>query len=151
MNNQNTENNERIEGIVDTQENKKKFKTPGKKTVRRIILGAILLAILGGWAAVVVGRVELSQETKAAQATYTIALSQAEAVGTTVISKDEAKQAAFDAAGVTEADVKFLKVEFDLDRDDYRKNYDVGFRYGGLEYEFEIDAETGVVLSYEID
>lgn len=163
MNQFNTENNtsEEIMTNMQEKENRKKLKKPGKKTVRRIVVGAILLAVLGGGAAVAVERVEASQDVKAAKAAYTIALSQAEAAGTTVISMDEAKQAAFDAAGVTEAEVRFLQAELDLnnDRDDrYDRDenngkaaYEIEFRYGGLEYEFEIDAETGAILSYEVD
>lgn len=157
MNNLNTENDVREIVTTDTQESKMRFKKPDKKAVRRILLGAMLIAILGGGVAIVAERVEAGQEAKAVQAAYTIASNQAAVAGTTVISIDEAKQIAFNAAGVTEADVKFLQTEFDVDDDRYYRDnraiatYDIEFRHGILEYNFEIDAETGAVLSYEVE
>lgn len=166
MNHPNTENKAE-EVIVDMQEKetKMKFKKPGKKTLRRVILGAILAVVLVGGGAFAVEYVEAGQEAKAVQAAYTIALNQAQAEGTTVISMDEAKKIAFDAAGVTEAEVKFLETHLDLNQDaddrydwddardtDHGKTtYEIEFRHNGLEYDFEIDAKTGEILSYEVD
>ncbi|MBE5960902.1 MAG: hypothetical protein E7256_05880 [Lachnospiraceae bacterium] len=174
MNHRNTENKPE-EVIVDMQEKETemKFKKPGKKTLRRVILGAVLAVVLVGGGAFAVEYVEAGHEAKAAEAAYTITLSQAQAEGTTVITMDEAKQIAFEAAGVTEADVRFLETQLDLnqdmddrydlddrydtdDRDDRDSDngkmaYEIEFRYNGLEYDFEIDAKTGDILSYEVD
>ena len=62
------------------------------------------------------------------------------------VSADKAKSAAFNHAKVKAEDVKFAKVE--LDRDDRVVHYDVEFVAGKYEYEYEVNAETGKVLSY---
>lgn len=43
----------------------------------------------------------------------------------------------------------FIKVQ--LDRDDGRTVYDVEFYYGNTEYDYEIDAASGEVVSYDQD
>jgi beta-lactamase regulating signal transducer with metallopeptidase domain/uncharacterized membrane protein YkoI len=59
------------------------------------------------------------------------------------ISKDEAKAFALTDAGLTEAEVTRLKVEFD--RDDGKAVYEVDFRNGRMEYEYEINAVDGTI------
>ena len=63
------------------------------------------------------------------------------------ISEDEAKQAAFDHAGVSETDVTGLRIR--LDYDDGRQVYDVEFYSGSKEYDYEISASDGSVLSFD--
>ena len=63
------------------------------------------------------------------------------------ISAAEAKSIALAHAGLTEAQVKGLRAEYD--RDDGRLEYDVEFRVGNMEYEYEIHAETGKILSWD--
>ncbi len=63
------------------------------------------------------------------------------------IGEEAAKAAAFSHAGVKEADVTLLRVVRDYD--DGRLEYDVEFRVGNIEYEYEIDGETGAVISYD--
>ena len=63
------------------------------------------------------------------------------------ISAAEAKSIALAHAGLTEAQVKGLRAEYD--RDDGRPEYDVEFRVGNMEYEYEIHAETGKILSWD--
>lgn len=65
----------------------------------------------------------------------------------TAISEAEAKQAAFDHAGVTEADVTGLRIK--LDHDDGRQVYDVEFYSGSQEYDYEISAADGTILSFD--
>ena len=65
------------------------------------------------------------------------------------ISADKAKQIALEHAGVSAKDVVFIKAEFD--RDDGRKEYDVEFYSGNVEYDYEIDAVSGAVLSADRD
>ena len=60
------------------------------------------------------------------------------------ISMDEAKAAALQHAGIAEADTTELKVE--LDTDDAVVHFDVDFKSGGKEYDYDIDAVTGEVL-----
>lgn len=63
------------------------------------------------------------------------------------ITADQAKAAALAHAGLSEADVTFTKVK--LERDDGRTEYEIEFRQGALEYEYEIDAESGEILDFE--
>ena len=63
------------------------------------------------------------------------------------ISAAEAKSIALAHAGLTEAQVKGLRAEYD--RDDGRLEYDVEFRGGNMEYEYEIHAEAGKILSWD--
>ena len=61
------------------------------------------------------------------------------------IGEDAAKAAALADAGIAEADCTEMKCE--LDTDDGTVHYDVDFKAGGLEYEYDIDAVTGEVMS----
>ena len=65
------------------------------------------------------------------------------------ISKDTAKATALNHAGLTEADLKALRIT--LDYDDGRAVYDVEFLKDNAEYDYEIDATTGDILSYDYD
>ena len=76
----------------------------------------------------------------------------AAAGGTTAggyIGEAAAKAAALGHAGVAEGDTYQMKVE--LDRDDGVYLYEVEFKAGGMEYEYEIDAYSGAVLKAERD
>ncbi|MCD7801998.1 MAG: PepSY domain-containing protein [Clostridiales bacterium] len=66
-----------------------------------------------------------------------------------VIGETAAKEAAFTHAGVSESSVSNLKVK--LDTDDGIQVYEVEFRTSSAEYEYEINATTGDIISYEID
>lgn len=68
-------------------------------------------------------------------------------VTVTVISADDAKAAALAHAGLDASEVTFSKVK--LDRDDGRDEYEIEFRKDNVKYEYEIDAETGGVISYD--
>ncbi len=59
------------------------------------------------------------------------------------ITRDEALDIALKHAGVS--DVNYSKVELD------DNEYEIEFRVGHLEYEYEINATTGKIISYEID
>lgn len=65
------------------------------------------------------------------------------------IGAEAAKNAALNHAGCAAGDVVFTKVERDYD--DGRLVYEIEFYKDGLEYEFEIDAASGAVLSFERD
>lgn len=66
-----------------------------------------------------------------------------------LISAEAAKSAALAHAGVNASNVYEFKCE--LDRDDGVTLYEVEFKSGGMEYEYEIDATTGAVLKAEQD
>ncbi len=64
------------------------------------------------------------------------------------ITKDEARQIMLDRVpGATAADV----VSLHLERENGRLVYDGEIVFGGMEYEFEIDAQTGDILEMEVE
>ncbi len=63
------------------------------------------------------------------------------------VTRDEAKQIAFDHAGVKAENVYNLKIEYD--RDDRIPSYEIEFNVDKLEYEYDIHAETGKILKAE--
>lgn len=65
------------------------------------------------------------------------------------IDEAQAKSIALEHAGVAESDAKFYRVE--RDNDDGRAVYEVEFYSGNTEYDYEISAETGEILSYDSD
>ena len=65
------------------------------------------------------------------------------------ISADRAKQIALNDAGVKESAAVFLRAN--LDWDDGRMKYEVEFYSGNAEYDYDIDAVTGAILSSDRD
>ena len=57
------------------------------------------------------------------------------------------KTALAQVAGASESDI----VKAHKDYDDGRQEYEVEIRYNGYEYEYEIDAETGNIISSDVD
>lgn len=70
---------------------------------------------------------------------------------TGAVDEAKAKQIALDHAGVSESDTTFLMAK--LDRDDGVQVYDVEFYVAATnsEYDYEIDAATGEIRSYDYD
>lgn len=65
------------------------------------------------------------------------------------IGKTKAKEAALKKAGLAKKDVTFVKVKLDFDDGIYV--YEIEFREGRTEYEIEINAVDGTVISFEKD
>ncbi len=65
-----------------------------------------------------------------------------------VLSAEKARAAALSHAGLAAADVTFTETK--LERDDGRQVYDIEFQAGDMKYDYEIDAVTGEVVSYEV-
>lgn len=63
------------------------------------------------------------------------------------IGLDAAKSAALSHAGVSASDATFVEAEYDYD--DGRMVYEVEFHVKGIEYDYEIDAQTGAVVKYK--
>lgn len=63
------------------------------------------------------------------------------------LTAEQAKEIALQHAGLTAGQVSHLKAEYDVD--DGVPEYDVEFRYGNWEYEYEIHAQTGKVLFWD--
>lgn len=68
---------------------------------------------------------------------------------TGLISEEAAWQIALEHAGLTKDQVTRSRVE--LDRDDGRMEYEVEFHHGTVEYDYEIDAASGSILSFDRD
>ena len=67
----------------------------------------------------------------------------------TDIGAEKAKTIALNHAGVSASNAVFLHAK--LDYDDGRRTYEVEFYSGSKEYDYEIDAATGEILSYDFD
>ena len=80
--------------------------------------------------------------TKKAAATSTCTSS-------TDIGAEKAKEIALQHAGVSASNAVFVKAE--RERDDGRLTYDVDFYAGNKEYDYEILAADGTILSYDAD
>ena len=65
------------------------------------------------------------------------------------ISADKAKKIALGDAKLSEKDVTFVKVE--LEFEDNRLVYDVEFYSGNVEYDYDIDAVSGAIVSADRD
>lgn len=66
-----------------------------------------------------------------------------------MISSDEAKQIALQHANLSDNQVTFIKVSKDYD--DGIHIYEVEFHYNNREYNYDINAINGTILSYEQD
>lgn len=65
------------------------------------------------------------------------------------IGEDAALQAALEAAGISEADASRIQVS--RDRDDGREVYDVRFDAGQTEYDYEVLASDGQIISSDVE
>ena len=67
--------------------------------------------------------------------------------GGSLIGVSRAKEVALAHAGVSAGEAMEMKAE--LDREDGRQQYEVEFKAGGYEYDYEIDALTGAILAWD--
>ena len=63
---------------------------------------------------------------------------------TALLTKEEALNIALTDAQLTQADVRDIDIE--LDWEGGKTHYDVDFEKGDLDYDYEIDAQTGEIL-----
>lgn len=63
------------------------------------------------------------------------------------LTKEEAKTIALEHAGLTESQVTGLRIEYDAER--ATAEWDIDFRSGDWEYDYEVNAETGAVIKGE--
>ena len=66
------------------------------------------------------------------------------------LTQDEALAKALQHVNLKKDQVDLVK-KVELDYEHGRKVYEVEFYKGGVEYEFDIDAETGAILDFEKD
>ena len=69
--------------------------------------------------------------------------------GTRQLTEEEAQQIALDYLGLAADQVTRLRTEYEID--DGVPQFDVEFHQGDWEYEFEIHAENGQIISYDKD
>lgn len=75
---------------------------------------------------------------------------QTTAASSGTITEDDAKEIALSHAGLSSDEATFVKTKFE--RDDGRLKYEVEFYSSDYkEYDYEIDAETGEIISYDQD
>ena len=110
-----------------------------KKLVKRAIVAAAALSVLGSSAVIYADR----REDQIDQQIYEKIREEAKADGITLISEDDAKKIAFDDAKVQESDVKYLEIALDdeLKSDDYYEQ----------KYDLYEDAEDRAEAQYERD
>ena len=65
------------------------------------------------------------------------------------ISADKAVQIALEKAGLSAKDVRIGRTDFDYDNGIW--HYEVEFRQGNVEYDVDVKAEDGTILSFEKD
>lgn len=65
------------------------------------------------------------------------------------MTADRAKEIALSHAGLAEANVTFVTAK--LDTEDGKQEYEIEFYSGNTEYDYDIDASTGEILSYDYD
>ena len=88
---------------------------------------------------------ERDRNNKSSQPAKTTAATTAQS--TDYIGEEAAKKAAFDHAGLSEADVWELKCR--LEREDGVMVYDISFETEGYDYDYEINASTGEIVKHE--
>ena len=66
-----------------------------------------------------------------------------------ILTKEDAEKIALEHAGFTADQVQRLRTELDYDRG--KAEYEVDFHVDRWEYDYEIDAETGKILSWDKD
>lgn len=66
-----------------------------------------------------------------------------------VLSAGDAEKIALEHAGLTADQVTYIHTEYETD--DGVNQFEVQFRHGRWEYDYDIHADTGDVLSYDMD
>ena len=78
-------------------------------------------------------------------------LSRTEAAQSAYIGAKKAKSIALKDAGFKEKQCRYVDVELDLDPDDGPAHYDVDFKVDSREFEYDINAVTGEIMSHEVE
>ena len=66
------------------------------------------------------------------------------------LTEEEALEKALQHVELKKNQIDFVK-KVELDYENGRKVYEVEFTKGGVEYEFDVDANTGAILDFEKD
>lgn len=115
-----------------------------KKKMHWNLMGCAALALVGGMLAAPA----LAAEPAAAGANpVTLTAVSTSAAARTAVDAEGAKTAALKEAGVSAADVEWIRVESDYE--DGRLEYEVEFFADNCKYEADVDADTGSLRSFE--
>ena len=129
-----------------------------KKQIIFILVGMMLLSGCGTAEDAIESKVDTLEETleqKVNEAANALRSPELEGENYTpvdpssLISPEEAQQIALDHAKLSAEDVTDIHTVTEIDNG--RQEYEVTFRSGHLEYEYEIDAATGKILSVDTD
>lgn len=135
------------------------IRKPSKKTAKRLAAAAAALALLLVGAKAAEELLEFHMERREDAAAEKMLRARAEAGNISLISEEEAVLTALRLAEASEQDVKKLDVKLDSDSGsghslDGRSPgyiYEIGFTYNGFEYDLDIDAVSGWVVSSDVD
>lgn len=135
------------------------IRKPGKKTVKRLAAAAAALALLLVGAEAAEELLEFHMERREDAAAEKMLRARAESGNISLISEEEAVLTALRLAEASEQDVKKLDVKLDSDSGHGRSLdgrspgyiYEVGFIYNGFEYDLDIDAVSGWVVSSDVE
>ena len=117
-----------------------------------VLLAVLLIPALGGCALARLDAAEDALEAHADRAEDALEQALRPTGGdapTAFLTPEQAQAIALADAGFTADQVSYLRAEYDVD--DGRPRYEVQFRQDRWEYDYEIDAETGNILSYDRD
>ncbi len=105
--------------------------------MKKVILGSLIsLTLVGGAFVGIRSMAKADEINQTIQSQYKI-------------SKENAKEIAFKHSGVKEADTTNLKIKLDLE--DGVAVYEVEFNVGKKEYDYDIHATKGTIISYDVD
>jgi len=106
-----------------------------------------LLALVGCGSSQPAKSTNTSSNTQATTTQQAPAQNNAQSSSSNYIGEEKAKEIALSHAGLSASAVSELKAE--LDTDDGRIHYDVEFKQGNTEYDYDIDASTGEIIKYD--
>ena len=113
--------------------------------VSALLAAALLLTMTGCSVAETVQKLDAAEEQ--VEATLKSGLTVAEPAAQ--LTEEQARQIALDHLGITAEETSRLRTTYELD--DGVPQFDVELHHDRWEYEFEIHAETGEILSYDQD
>ena len=129
------------EGICE-----KRLKPEEGNTMKKTVLAAVVMILV--LATVLGGCDEVQQSLSAGQVPAAVSSAQS-AIPDTAVTAEQARQIALQNAGLDEKDVVFVKTWLDMENG--RLVYEVEFYSGNMEYDYDIDAQTGAIVSMDQD
>lgn len=125
-----------------------------KGWIKKVAVATVSLSVLGATSIVMAKAYEGTEGQTTREKITQATQNQVQTQENKMITKEEAKQIAFEAAGVKEEQVKYLRVNLEFEDDQYTSNgyvYEIEFIHGGLEYEFKIDSVNQRIIDADID